>query len=97
MLALRPDLVDMSKAGSFSNAQSEFAKQFKHLRAYGPHAFGWKMHDLNAEGVAGNASAATAEAGEKILTHAVAGFIELLRDVDQFDLARFAPKQLART
>jgi creatinine amidohydrolase len=53
MLALRPDLVDMSKAGSFSNAQSEFAKQFKHLRAYGPHAFGWKMHDLNAEGVAG--------------------------------------------
>ncbi|MNN51813.1 Creatinine amidohydrolase [compost metagenome] len=55
------------------------------------------MHDLNAEGVAGNASAATAEAGEKILAHAVAGFIELLHDVDQFDLARFAARQLART
>ncbi len=65
MLALRPDLVDMTKAAHFSNEQSDFAKQFKHLRAYGPHAFGWKMHDLNSEGVAGNASAATAEAGEK--------------------------------
>lgn len=97
MLALRPDLVDMSKAAKFSSAQSDFANEFKHLRAYGPHAFGWKMSDLNAQGVAGNAAAATAEAGEKILAHAVNGFIELLRDVDQFDLARFSAPQLART
>jgi len=97
MLALRPDLVDMSKAQNFPSKQSDFAKEFKHLRAYGPHAFGWKMHDLNVQGVAGNARAATAEAGEKILAHAVAGFIELLQDVDQFDLARFTPEVLART
>src|SRR5690606_27443145 len=43
MLALRPDLVDMSKARNFTNAQSALAEEFKHLRAYGPHAFGWKM------------------------------------------------------
>jgi len=97
MLALRPDLVDMSKTAQFSNAQSDFAKDFKHLRAYGPHAFGWKISDLNAHGVTGNAAAATAEAGEKILAHAVEGFIELLRDADQFDLARFSSDQLART
>lgn len=101
MLALRPDLVDMSKAAEFTSAQSDFAKDFKHLRAYGPHAFGWKMSDLNAQGVAGNAAAATAEAGEKILAHAVSCFIELLQDVDRFDLARFSsnhsPDQLART
>ena len=89
MLALRPDLVDMSKARNFSNAQSRYAEEFKFLRAYGPHAFGWKMHDLNPEGVAGNAAAATAEAGEKLIANAVSGFVELLRDVHRFDLARF--------
>ncbi len=89
MLALRPDLVDMSKARNFSNAQSGFAEEFKYLRAYGPHAFGWKMHDLNTDGVAGNAAAATAEAGEKLIANAVSGFVDLLRDVDRFDLARF--------
>ena len=96
MLALRPDLVDMSKAARFHNEQTAFAEQFKHLRAYGPHAFGWKMLDLNTQGVAGNASLATAEAGEQILAHATAGFIELLHDVDRFDLAHFTPKSLAK-
>ena len=95
MLALRPDLVDMSKARNFSNAQSRYAEEFKFLRAYGPHAFGWKMHDLNPEGVAGNAAAATAEAGEKLLANAVTGFIDLLRDVDRFELARFKSQRLA--
>ncbi|KXF76144.1 creatininase [Paramesorhizobium deserti] len=89
MLALRPDLVDMAKARDFSNAQSEFARDFRYLRAYGPHAFGWKMSDLSLDGVAGNATRASAEAGEKLLDHAIAGFIELLRDVDRFDLSRF--------
>ncbi len=91
MLALRPDLVDMSKARRFPNAQADFACEFKHLRAYGPHAFGWMMRDLNPDGAAGDAASASAEAGEKLLAHAVAGFVELLRDVDRFDPARLAP------
>jgi creatinine amidohydrolase len=73
MLALRPDLVDMDKARDFPSAQIRFARDFTHLRAYGPHAFGWKMGDLSPDGVVGNAAAATAEAGERILEHAVAG------------------------
>lgn len=89
MLALRPELVDMSKAEEFPSRQSEFARQFTHLRAYGPHAFGWMMRDLNPEGVAGNAARATAEAGEVILDRAVNGFVELLQDVDRFDLGIF--------
>ena len=88
MLALRPDLVDMAKAGNFPNAQASFRRDFKHLRAYGPHAFGWKMKDLSPDGVTGNAAAATAEAGERILAHAVAGFRELLADVARFDTSR---------
>ncbi len=85
MLALRPDLVDMDKAESFSSRQSEFENRFKHLRAYGRHAFGWRMSDLNPKGVAGNAAAAHAEKGEALLGHAVKGIVELLEDVAAFD------------
>lgn len=89
MLALRPDLVAMDKAQDFSSEQARFRRDFTHLRAYGPHAFGWMMRDLSPTGVTGNAAAASAEAGRKILDHAVTGFLELLADVDCFDLARF--------
>jgi creatinine amidohydrolase len=87
MLALHPEKVDMSKAENFSSRQSEFIRGFKHLRAYGPHAFGWKMSDLSTQGVAGNAGAATAEKGERLIAHAVKGLVELLEDVDSFDMS----------
>lgn len=85
MLALHPDKVDMAKAARFGSRQSDFAVRYKHLRAYGPHAFGWKMSDLNEKGVAGDASVATAERGEQLIAYAVSGIIELLEDVAAFD------------
>ena len=89
MLALRPDLVDMTKARSFPSFQEELYHQAQFLRAYGPHAFGWAMRDLNPDGATGNAAAATAEKGRKLIDHAVAGLIALLRDMDAFDLQHF--------
>lgn len=89
MLALAPDQVDMTKAENFPSRQSDFAARFRHLRAYGPHAFGWKMSDLNAKGVAGNAAAATAEKGEQLIEHSVKGLVELMEDVAAFDIAAF--------
>lgn len=89
MLALRPDLVDMSQARDFPSAQSMFAEEFTHLRAYGPHAFGWIMRDLSSTGVVGNATGATAEKGERILDHAVEGLAALVEDVARFDLSYF--------
>lgn len=86
MLALHPDKVDMTHAARFHSRQSDFIARFKHLRAYGPHAFGWKMSDLNRQGVAGDAGAATAARGEVLLAHAVKGIIELLEDVKAFDV-----------
>ncbi len=87
MLAMYPDKVDMAKAQRFASRQSDFARSFKHLRAYGPHAFGWKMSDLNKQGVAGDASAATAKRGEQLIAHALNGIVELLEDVAAFDLS----------
>lgn len=86
MLALHPDKVKMAKAENFPSRQSDFAARYKHLRAYGPHAFGWKMSDLNSQGVAGDAAKATAEKGEALIAHAVKGLVELLEDVDAFDV-----------
>jgi len=94
MLAVAPDKVDMAKAANFSNAQAEFARQFSYLRAYGRHAFGWLMQDLNARGAAGNAAAACSAAGQKILDHAADEAVRLCRDVQNFDLALFDPAGL---
>lgn len=89
MLAIAPDKVDMSKAQDFPSAQSDFLERYRHLRAYGSHAFGWMMSDLNRDGAAGDAAAANAEKGEKLITHAVKGLVELVEDVDHFDLSDF--------
>ncbi|MCD2174045.1 creatininase family protein [Rhizobium sp. C4] len=92
MLALAPHLVDMAKARDFPSRQSDFIRDFRHLRAYGPHAFGWMMRDLNADGVAGNAGLATAEKGQAMIDRAARGLIELLGDVARFDLSLFGPR-----
>ena len=86
MLALHPERVDMARAERFGSRQAEFAARFAYLRAYGPHAFGWKMADLNPKGVAGDASAATAEKGEQLIAHALRGLVALLEDVAAFDV-----------
>jgi creatinine amidohydrolase len=89
LLAVAPDKVDIARAQDFHSAQSGFAERYRHLRAYGPHAFGWMMSDLNPDGAAGNALAASAEKGEALVGHAVQGLSALVEDVDRFDLAAF--------
>jgi len=97
MLALAPDQVRMDKARNFHNNQQDYINRYKHLRAYGPHAFGWMMHDLNAQGAAGNALRANAQDGEKMIRHAVTGLTELMDDVHQFDITAFGANPLLQT
>ncbi|WP_419908579.1 creatininase family protein [Hoeflea sp.] len=85
MLALRPDLVDVSMAADFESYQETMETTATHLRAYGPHAFGWKIADLNPDGATGNALSATAKKGQVLIDHAASGLIELLEDVHSFD------------
>lgn len=85
MLAHCPASVNMDRARDFGSLQQKLAGDMSHLRAYGPHRFGWMMHDLNSAGVAGNAAAATADKGRAVIAHQSAGFIELLKDVDRFE------------
>ncbi len=88
MLHLRPDLVRMEKAQNFVSNALAIEQQFTHLRAVGPHGFGWIAQDLNAHGAVGNASIATAKKGETTAEHQVQGCIALLRDMTAFPLTR---------
>lgn len=85
MLHLAPELVAMEQAADFPSAQEGFARRFTHLRAYGPHGFGWMAEDLNPAGAVGQAARATAAKGAASLDHAAHGFIALLKDIDAFD------------
>ena len=86
MLAIAPDLVDRKKVQDYSSQQSEYIDNFKHLRAYGQHAFGWKMSDLNENGVVGFATRAKPEKGHQILDHAFKGICELIEDMIAFNM-----------
>ncbi len=76
----------MTRAENFPSLQEELIADCQHLRAYGPHAFGWKMQDLNRQGVTGNAAAATSEKGEGLLQLATAGLVELVLEIDRVGL-----------
>jgi creatinine amidohydrolase len=88
MLAFRPQLVDMGRAKNFPPATLDFERDFAWLRADRPAGFGWMAQDLSPAGAMGDASRAAAEKGEATADYWATAFIELMRDVAAFDLAR---------
>jgi creatinine amidohydrolase len=88
MLAAKPETVRSDKAPNAIPATIEMAREFKWLGAYRPAGFAWMTQDLNATGAVGNATLASAAKGKAALQHGAQGFVELLREVDRFDLAR---------
>ena len=87
MLHLRPDLVRMNEARDFHSTQLRYINEYEHLRAHGSAQFGWKAGDLNPDGVVGNAAAATAEKGRAVVEHQARAFVDLCRDVSEFDVS----------
>ncbi len=82
MLALRPELVEMSKAEGFSSAQAGLKGRHKHLGYHSSNAnIAWMSEDLNVKGTVGNAAAANAENGERQIASEVAGFCELMLEI----------------
>lgn len=96
MLAFRPDAVKMGEAQNFLSSAVGIEKDFKRLRVTQPIQIGWMANDLHELGAAGDASNATAARGEACADNGVEGFIELLRDVHDFDLSRLGHGPLGR-
>ena len=95
MLAFQPKTVRMQNAQNFVSAAVGIEQEFRQLRVTQPIGFGWMASDLHPLGTAGDASKATAEKGEACADHAADAFVDLLRDVLAFDLARLRPGPLA--
>jgi creatinine amidohydrolase len=83
-----PDAVRMDKAPNATPATIAMAAEFKWLGAYRPAGFAWMTQDLNSTGAIGDATQAKAEKGEAALKRGAEAFVELLREVDRFDLSR---------
>jgi creatinine amidohydrolase len=88
MLAAKPDIVRMDKAPNATPATIAMAAEFKWLGAYRPAGFAWMTQDINPTGAIGDATLASAAKGEAALTRGAQAFVELLREVDRFDLSR---------
>jgi creatinine amidohydrolase len=87
MLHLHPELVRMEKAEDFLPKSVAIERKFLQLRTNHPVGFGWMSEDLHPSGAMGNATQASSEAGRQALLHGVASFVDLLHDVQKFELS----------
>jgi len=94
MLAAYPHLVRRDRIANFAPSTIAMEREHKYLRADFPAGFGWMTQDLHTSGAVGDASLATAEKGNAALDHGARAFVELLRDVEKFDLSQLAARPL---
>jgi creatinine amidohydrolase len=96
MLAVKPDTVRMDRAPKATPETVAMAREFKWLGAYRPAGFAWMTQDLHPSGAVGDATQATAAKGDAALARGAEAFVELLREIDRFDLARLREGPLDR-
>jgi len=90
MLARHRERVRRDAIADFRPASVAMERDFRRLSTQRPAPFAWQAQDLHPSGAAGNATLATPEKGERLIDQGARGFIELLDDVDRFDLKRLA-------
>jgi creatinine amidohydrolase len=88
MLHLRPDLVRSEQIRAFPSFGQELERTLTHLRPEGSASFAWSANDLNAEGVVGDAGLATADMGERLVSHYGTILAELITDTRNFPIDR---------
>ncbi|MEK9662844.1 MAG: creatininase family protein, partial [Alphaproteobacteria bacterium] len=86
MRYLNPELVHMERAADFASATRDMVRDAPALFVRGVGGFGWLGEDLNPQGVAGNAAAADAETGRRLVDHAAAGFAAVFADLARLAL-----------
>lgn len=86
MLALHPELVDMSQAQDFHSTSQDRAARLP-LFGSGAVRLAWQMQDLNPMGAAGNARLATAQKGRAVVDDAAARLVDVLREFASIPLS----------
>ena len=83
MLALQPSQVAMELARNFASRSQERAQTLPILGNGRSAKLAWQTQDLNPAGAVGNAAAATADHGQRLVQAAARALAQLLREVDQ--------------
>jgi creatinine amidohydrolase len=86
MLARYKEQVRAGAIADFRPASIAMEQDFRWLSTGRPAPFAWQAQDLHPSGAAGNATLASVEKGERLIDQGARGFIELLEDVDKFDV-----------
>jgi creatinine amidohydrolase len=94
MLHLYPGSVRKQAIEDFPSAALDMKRDFKRLGPTGKVPFGWETQDLHPSGAVGDPRSASAEKGAAIVEQVVERFLEVLDDVDRFDLARLKPRSV---
>ena len=96
MLAKYKEHVRVGAIADFRSSSIAMEQEYRWLSTQRPAPFSWQAQDLNESGAVGNATLATAEKGVQLLDYGAQRFIELLDDVDKFDVSAFSRKQPQR-
>jgi creatinine amidohydrolase len=99
MLAKYKEYVRVGAIADFRSSSIAMEQEYRWLSTQRPAPFAWQAQDLNESGAVGNATLATAEKGVQLLNYGAQRFIELLDDVDKFDVSAFSrqdPQRPAR-
>jgi creatinine amidohydrolase len=86
MLARYKQHVRTGAIADFRSRSIAMEKDYRWLSAHRPAPFAWQAQDLNESGAVGNATLASVEKGERLIDHGARAFIELLEDVNKFDV-----------
>lgn len=92
MLALAADKVRMAQARDFPSSSRERAAQYTILGNGRSAKLGWAMQDYNPQGAAGNAAAASADKGERVLAAAGTQLALLLQEIARLPLGTVVPR-----
>jgi creatinine amidohydrolase len=90
MLARYREQVRMEAIADFRPASIAMERDFRWLSTQRPAPFAWQAQDLHPSGAVGNATLASAEKGERLIDQGARCFIELLEDVDKFEVKQLA-------
>jgi creatinine amidohydrolase len=88
MLHVAPRNVRMDKARNFASLTETLSRENRFLSITPSGKLGWQTQDLNPEGACGDATLATAEKGRATIDYVTDRFVELLSEIDRFDLQR---------
>lgn len=86
MLALAPERVAMQRAENFASSSQARARDYAIIGNGSSAKLGWSMQDYNAQGAAGDASAASAEKGEALLQASGELLAQMLQEISQIPL-----------